>query len=92
MVKSGVHPLFSAAFLFKAFAFECRLFRDPPTPAFFRGTSYLAGVSAFKIGKPVGLAEAVEEGLRTINEQRWRHKKQSLTRRHTDKGGGQSHR
>lgn len=25
-------------------------------------------VSAFKIGKPVGLAEVVEEGLRTINE------------------------
>ena len=38
-------------------------------------------VSAFKIGNLVGLAEVVEEGLRTINEQRWRHKKQSLTRR-----------
>ena len=25
-------------------------------------------VSAFKIGNPVGLAEVVEEGLRTINE------------------------
>ena len=38
-------------------------------------------VSAFKTGNPVGLADVVEEGLRTINEQRWRHKKQSLTRR-----------
>lgn len=38
-------------------------------------------VSAFKIGYPVGLADVLEEGLRTINEQRWRHKKQSLTRR-----------
>ena len=37
-------------------------------------------VSAFKIGYPVGLADVLEEGLRTINEQRWRHKKQSLTR------------
>ncbi len=37
-------------------------------------------VSAFKIGFPVGIAEVVEEELRTINEQRCRHKKQSLTR------------
>jgi putative transposase len=29
-------------------------------------------VSAFKIGYPVGLAGAVEEGLRTIDERRWR--------------------
>jgi hypothetical protein len=66
-----VHLLFSAAFLFKALAFECRLFRDPPTLAFFRGTPYLAGAYLLsKSAYPVGLADVLEEGLRTINEQR----------------------
>ena len=39
------------------------------------------------MGYQVGLAEVVEEGLRTINGRRWRDKKQSLARRPCRKGG-----
>ena len=56
--------------------------REVEAHLFFRGTSYLAG--AYLLSKsaiPLGWLSVIEEGLRTINERRWRDKKQSLTRR-----------
>lgn len=72
--KSGVHLLFSPAPAFKLFAVECSLFPRSAVqwrlPHFLWNSISGLRVSAFKIGYPVGLAEVLEEGLRTIHERR----------------------
>ena len=89
--KSGVHLLFSAALLFKAFAFERRLFRDPPTLAFFRGTSYLAGAYLLsKSANSLGWLRLLRRGCGQSMSSGGAIKSNRSPGGHTDKGGGRN--